>query len=189
MRSKRVSVLAAVLGAAMVLPLASCSDYKSSGGESKAQRDQELISQSDQTVDMFKKKDPTLKKFFDTAVGYAVFPEVAKGAVGIGAAAGGGVLYEKGKVVGYVDLAQGSIGLQLGGQTYRELIFFSNTGVLQTFKDSNMEFQAQASAVAAESGAGGSADWENGVAVFTMARGGLMFEASIGGQKFTYRPR
>lgn len=188
MLTRRIAILAALLGGVAVLPLASCSDYQSSGGESAEQRHQELISQADETVNLFRKKDPTLKKFFDSAVGYAVFPDVAKGAAGIGAAAGGGVLYQGGKPVGYVDLAQGSIGLQLGGQTYRELVFFQNNGTLQNFKNSNMEFQAQASAVAAESGAGASADWENGVAVFTMTRGGLMFEASIGGQKFTYHP-
>jgi lipid-binding SYLF domain-containing protein len=148
------------------------------------------------TVDMFKRTDPSLQKFFDSAAGYAVFPEVAKGAAGIGAAHGKGVLYENvksgdtmtAKAVGTATLNQGTVGLQLGGQTYSELIFFQDAKALNTFKASETEFSAQASAVAASKSAASNADYSNGVAIFTSGQQGLMFEASVGGQKFNYQP-
>jgi lipid-binding SYLF domain-containing protein len=117
-----------------------------------------------------------------------VFPSVKKGAAGIGAARGKGVLFEGGEAVGRSTLSQGTIGAQLGGQTYREIIFFQDGHDVEQFKGGDFEFSAQASAVAATKGAAANADYDEGVAVFTMARGGLMFEASVGGQKFTYRP-
>ncbi len=92
-------------------------------------------------------------------------------------------------VVGYCKVAQGTIGAQIGGQKYYELIFFQNDSTLSTFKEGSMEFSAQASAVAAAEGAATNADYEHGVAVFTKPRSGLMAEASIGGQKFSYQPK
>lgn len=167
------------------LALGACSDYKSAeGGDPQ----QSMQMSAEATVDMFKKTDPSLSKFFETAAGYAVFPEVAKGAAGIGAAHGKGVVYEGGKAVGSASLSQGTVGLQLGGQTYSELIFFQDAKALNTFKASETEFSAQASAVAASKGAASNADYANGVAIFTSGQQGLMFEASVGGQKFNYTP-
>jgi lipid-binding SYLF domain-containing protein len=163
-----------------------CSDYKDSAGKEHGQH---IADESDYTVKRFRETDPSLKEFFETSVGYAVFPEVAKGAAGIGAAHGNGVLYENGSMVGYSELAQGSIGVQLGGQVYSELVFFENERSLNDFKQGNLEFAAQASAVAAAEGAAANADYDQGVAVFTMGQQGLMFEASIGGQKFSYTPK
>ena len=137
----------------------------------------------------FLKADPTLKVFLDKAYGYAVFPSVGKGAIGIGGAHGSGVVYEKGKAIGKSSLSQVTIGLQLGGQEYREIIFFEDKAALDRFTGGNFEFSAQASAVAVKEGASADSDFEGGVAVFTMAKGGLMFEASIGGQKFSFEPR
>ncbi len=136
----------------------------------------------------FKKADPSMKIFFDEAYGYAVFPNVGKGAMGVGAARGAGLVYEQGKVVGKTTLTQVTIGFQLGGQAFREIIFFENKEALDRFKAGNFEFAAQASAVAATAGASAKADYEGGVAVFTAAKGGLMYEASIGGQKFSFTP-
>jgi lipid-binding SYLF domain-containing protein len=135
------------------------------------------------------KNDPTLVKVFDASAGYAVFPSVGKGAVGVGAAYGKGVLYERGVAVGYCDLTQASIGLQLGGQSYTEIICFENKQAVETFKQGNLRFDAQATAVALKSGAGANAKFANGVTVFTMDEAGLMYEASIGGQKFSYQPK
>jgi lipid-binding SYLF domain-containing protein len=135
------------------------------------------------------KSDPGLKKFFDEAVGYAVFPTVGKGAVGLGGAYGRGELYEAGQLAGYCTLTQASIGLALGGQAYSELIFFETHAALDRFKTGNFTFAAQASAVALKSGASANAKYTDGVAVFTMAGAGLMYEASIGGQKFSYEPK
>jgi lipid-binding SYLF domain-containing protein len=147
-----------------------------------------LVEQAHITIAAFKKNDESMEKFFDNSVGYAVFPSVGKGAVGVGGAYGRGVLYEDGKPIGYCDLSQGTIGLQLGGQAYSEIIFFETRDALLNFKTGNFAFSAQASAVAARHGASADADYERGVAVFTMTRGGLMYEASIGGQKFSFEP-
>jgi lipid-binding SYLF domain-containing protein len=135
------------------------------------------------------KSDPGLKKFFDEAVGYALFPTVGKGAVGVGGAYGRGELYEAGQLAGYCTLTQASIGLALGGQAYTELIFFETHAALDRFKTGNFTFAAQASAVALKSGASANAKYTDGVAVFTMRGAGLMYEASIGGQKFSYEPK
>lgn len=132
--------------------------------------------------------DPTLVNVFRNAAGYAVFPTVGKGAVGVGGAYGKGVLYENGWPVGYCDLSQASIGLQLGGQAYTEIICFESKESVERFKEGDFRFDAQATAVALKSGAGANAKFREGVAVFTMDEAGLMYEASIGGQKFSYQP-
>ncbi len=135
------------------------------------------------------KSDPGLKTFFDESVGYAVFPTVGKGAVIVGGAYGRGELYEGGQLDGYCTLTQASVGLALGGQAYTELIFFETKAALNRFKSSSFSFAAQASAVALKSGASANAKYADGVAVFTMGESGLMYEASIGGQKFSYEPK
>jgi lipid-binding SYLF domain-containing protein len=134
----------------------------------------------------FSKADPSLKRFFDSAYAYAVFPTVGKGGFGIGGAYGSGLVFRGGRVIGETSLTQLTIGFQLGGQAYREIIFFRDQATFEAFKRGNFELSAQASAVAATYGASADADFENGVAVFTLAKGGLMYEASIGGQKFDY---
>lgn len=140
------------------------------------------------TIGEFKKKDKKLDNFFKQAYGYAVFPSVGKGAIGIGGAHGNGVVYEKGKPIGDTSLTQVTIGFQLGGQAYSEIIFFKDKKTLDDFKNGNFELGAQASAVAVTAGASADANYEKGVAVFTMAKGGLMYEASVGGQKFSFDP-
>ena len=148
-----------------------------------------LEHEAEQTIARFKEEDPSMQARFDEAVGWAVFPTVGKGAIGVGGAYGKGVLYEGGDMVGYCDLSQGSIGFALGGQAYSELIFFQHESALQEFKAGTMTFAAQASAVAATAGASTDADYESGVLVFTMPKGGLMYEASIGGQNFDFVPK
>ena len=110
-------------------------------------------------------------------------------AIGVGGAYGKGVLYQNGTAVGYCDLTQASIGFQLGGQSYTEIIAFENKSAVDLFREGNLEFDAQVSAVALKSGAGANAKYTNGVAVFTMDEAGLMFEASVGGQQFTYQAK
>lgn len=139
-----------------------------------------------QTIASFKNKDPGLRKFFDQAYGYAVFPTVGKGGIGIGGAYGEGKVYRQGKYIGDSSLTQVTIGFQLGGQAYSEVIFFGTKAALDDFTGGNFEFGAQASAVAVTAGASADADYDAGVAVFTMAKGGLMYEASVGGQKFSF---
>lgn len=137
-------------------------------------------------IDLAKKEDPGMDKFFDNSAGYAIFPTVGKGAIGVGGAYGKGELYEGRRLVGYCDLTQVSIGFALGGQAYTELIFFETKDVVENFKSGKFTFAAQASAVALKSGVSANADYKDGVAVFTMSEAGLMYEASIGGQKFSY---
>ncbi len=137
----------------------------------------------------FERTNPKIASFMESAYGYAVFPTVAKGAIGIGGAHGDGLVYEKGKLIGATTLGQITIGFQLGGQAYRELIVFQNKQALDRFKGGNFEFDAQASGVAVTAGISFDAAYEHGVAIFTMAKGGLMYEASIGGQKFSFTPK
>jgi lipid-binding SYLF domain-containing protein len=137
----------------------------------------------------FKNADPSIDAFFKDAYGYAIFPEITKGAVGIGGAGGDGTVFQGGEAIGSSSMSQVTIGLQLGGQVYREAIFFKDQAALDNFKNGNYELAAAASAVAVKTGAAKSADYNQGVAIFTMAEGGLMFEAAVGGQKFTYEPK
>ncbi|MHB8763678.1 MAG: lipid-binding SYLF domain-containing protein [Deferrisomatales bacterium] len=135
------------------------------------------------------KTDPTLVNIFDKAAGYAVFPSVGKAGAGVGGAYGKGVLYERGVVVGYCDLSQATIGLQFGAQSYSEIIAFETAKAVDTFKQGRFGFDAQATAVGLKSGIGANTQFNNGVAVFTMDEAGLMLEASVGGQKFSYRSK
>jgi len=136
----------------------------------------------------FLETDPGMETFFEDAYGYVIFPSVGKGAAGIGGAHGQGLVFEQGEVIGTSALSQATIGFQLGGQEYQEVIFFRTEDALDDFTAGNFEFSAQASAVAATAGASATADYDKGVAVFTATKAGLMYEASIGGQKFSYRP-
>jgi len=156
---------------------------KEKAGDQKAASDD-----AREAIAAFRNKDPSMKVFFDRAYGYAVFPTVAKGGMGIGGAYGKGEVYERGRLVGRSSLTQVTIGFQLGGQAYSEIIFFKDKATLDDFKSGNFEFSAQASAVAATAGASADADYSNGVAIFTLAKGGLMYEASVGGQKFSFTP-
>ena len=141
-----------------------------------------------ETIAAFRKADAGLARFFERSVGWAVFPTVGKGAIGIGGAHGSGVLFEGGKAAGTCTLTQVTVGFQLGGQAYSEIIFFESRKTLADFKAGSLALAAQVSAVAAAEGASANAKYQLGVAVFTLAKGGLMYEASVGGQKFSFEP-
>ncbi len=147
-----------------------------------------LVSEAQATVQTFRQKDPKLEKFFSGSAGYVVFPTIAKGGFVVGGAGGDGVLFVGGKPVGKANMGQASIGAQLGGQTYSEIVFFKDASALKDFQRSEFTLAAQASAVALSAGAAANADYQNGVAVFTASKTGLMYEASVGGQNFTYHP-
>ncbi len=136
-----------------------------------------------------KTKDPGIQRFFDDSAGYAVFPSVGKGGIVVGGAFGRGLVIVNEQVDGFASLSQATIGLQLGGQKYSQFIFFKDQTALNHFKRGNFEFGAQATAVAITAGASADAAYDAGVAVFTIAGGGLMAEASIGGQRFSYEPK
>jgi len=137
----------------------------------------------------FKSSDKLLPKWFDTSYGYVVFPSIAKGAVGVGAGGGDGLVYEKAAYIGDARVTQVSIGAQLGGQSFSEVIFFESKEALDRFKENRFEMTAGLSAVAAGESASKDAKYTQGVAVFTLAIKGLMAEASVGGQKFKFTPK
>ena len=161
----------------------------------------------DKTRGMF--VDAGAQDYFNNAYGYAMFPTIGKGGMGIGGAYGEGQVYKQGSYVGDTSMAQVTIGFQLGGQAFSQIIFFQDKRSFDEFTSGNFEFGAQATAVAltagvsaeaSTKGSGASASggqnnanivgqYSKGMAVFTIAKGGLMYEASIGGQKFTYKSK
>ncbi len=145
---------------------------------------EEYDAKSQVAIAAFKESDPKIQKFFDSASGYVVIPTVGKAAFGVGGARGKGILYESGAPTAVVTLTQLSFGFQGGGQAYSEFIFFEDAATLENFKLGNYELNAQASAVAITAGASADAAFEGGMAIFTQAKGGLMYEAAVGGQKF-----
>jgi lipid-binding SYLF domain-containing protein len=131
---------------------------------------------------------PDLQAYYDSSYGYAIFPKVTKGGITLGGAAGKGVVYKNHKIVGPSKLMQFTFGFQFGGQQYSEVIFFQNKAAFERFMNNKLKFDGQASAVALKKGVSADVSYEYGVAVFTQAIGGLMFEASIGGQHFANDP-
>ena len=127
-----------------------------------------------------------MKKLFTSSYGYVIFPNIGKGAAGVGGAAGHGSVFEKDKMVGKAKMLQVSVGFQFGGQAYREVIFFENKEALDHFRDNKVEFAGQVSAIAAKNDASANSKYREGVQVFTEGKNGLMLEAAIGGQKFMY---
>lgn len=142
------------------------------------------VGEAKKTIKEFKEKDPGMANFFSSAVGYAVFPGIGKGGLGVGGAGGKGTLFKGGTAVADTKMSQVTIGFQAGGQKYAEVIFFENEKTYKDFVSGNFEFAAQVSAVALASGASADAKYKDGLLVVTMAIGGLMYEASVGGQKF-----
>lgn len=136
-----------------------------------------------------KEKDPSLSKWFDEAYAYAVYPKVGKGGIGIGGAHGKGIVIRGDATVATTSLSQLTIGFQLGGQVYSEFVMFKDKTAFDHFARGNFEMGAQVSAVAVTLGASADANYDGGVAVFTIAEGGLMYEATVGGQKFKYKAK
>lgn len=160
------------------------------------------------TIELFKNAGESAS-FFSNSYGYAVFPTVGKGGLVVGGAHGEGRVYEGGQYVGDTSISQVSVGFQAGGQAYSQIIFFEDERAFREFTNGNFEFSADASAVAITAGAsakagttgtaagasGGKKDattagkYHKGMAVFTIVKGGAMYEASLAGQKFSYKPR
>lgn len=177
MNKKRVFV--AMIGLLLAALLAGCASTPP---------EDVLIQDSRDTLQRFIEQDPGLQAWVDHAHSYAIFPEIGKGGLGIGASFGRGIVFENGQPIGRTSASQGTIGAQIGAQTFSQVIFFQDDAALRTFQRENLEFSAQATAVAARSGAAATTSYERGVAVFILVRGGLMAEATIGGQKFRYAP-
>ena len=160
------------------------------------------------TIAVFNKSD-AVKPFFNEAYGYAVFPAVGKGGIGLGGAYGSGRVYKQARISGTVTLMKISIGFQLGGQVFREIIFFQDKRSYDEFTNGNFEFDGSVSAVVITAAAQAQAstqgstagvslgpatgtqaqtNYTKGMAVFIHTLGGLMYEISIGGQKFSFIP-
>ncbi len=150
--------------------------------------DDRMIRESRAAMERFIDRDPGLRDWRDQAHGYVIFPEIAKGGLGIGGGFGRGIVFQRGEPIGRATTSQATLGAQIGAQTYSQVVFFRDDAALRTFQRGNLEFSAQATAVAATAGAAATTSYERGVAVFNMTRGGLMAEASIGGQRFNYEP-
>lgn len=161
------------------------------------------------TLSSFRQSNYTAD-FFAKSYGYAVFPTIGKGGLGVGAAHGKGKVYVKGQFTGYTNMTQLTVGFQIGGQAFSQIIFFQDKRSYDEFTSGNFEFGAQVSAVAitvgaqAQAGTTGStlgankdndgkgvykAKYHKGMAVFTYTKGGFMYEASVGGQKFNFTPK
>jgi lipid-binding SYLF domain-containing protein len=160
------------------------------------------------TIALFKNAGESAN-FFNSAYGYAVFPTIGKGGLIVGGAHGTGHVYEKGKYIGNTSMTQLSVGFQAGGQAYSQIIFFEDKRALDEFTNGNFEFEAGVSAVAITAAAGGTAgttgasagasggkkdattvgsSYYKGMAVFTIVKGGAMYQATVAGQKFTFDP-
>jgi lipid-binding SYLF domain-containing protein len=164
--------------------LISCSTAPSTVGG----RD-ELLQHATSTLGEMNKEDSGLDELTKKAYGYAMFPEVAKGGLVLGGGYGRGVVYEQGQHIGYADLSQASFGLQVGGQTYSELIVFENKAALERLKQGRVDLAADASAVILKTGAAANARFVDGFAVFVRPIGGAMAEATVSGQQVTYVPK
>jgi lipid-binding SYLF domain-containing protein len=148
-----------------------------------------LTAEVNETIAIFKEKDPDIQRFVDHSYGYAVLPSVSKGAIGVGIAHGQGEVYEQGKMVGYCSMSQATLGISLGGECFREIIFFQKKDDLDVFKTEEMTFSAQVTGVAATIGASAKSDYQSDMVVFITTDKGLMVDASLGGQKFRYVPK
>ena len=153
-----------------------------------AERD-DLVQRAQAERDEWNRIDPGVEALVKKSHGVAIFPEITKGGLGFGGAYGRGVVYERGQHIGYADITQGTIGPQLGGQTYSEVIVFEDGAAMERFKQNDMSFAANASAIIANSGATANARFVDGVVVFIRPIAGAMAEASVGGQRITYVPK
>ena len=153
-------------------------------GESTA----EFTQESKEALAKMIKKSPSLQPYYDQSYGYAIFPEVTKVGVSLGVAAGKGIVFKNHLAISMSKLKQLTFGLQFGAQKYSEVIFFQNEKAFEQFMNKKLKLNGQASAVAIKKGASADLSYSYGVAVFTQAKGGLMFEASIGGQHFANQP-
>lgn len=151
------------------------------------EKDDKIVADAKHAREEFIKADGLMQNLFDHSNGYVIFPNVGKGAIGIGGAAGNGAVFQRGTLIGMADMKQVSLGFQWGGQAYREVIFFETEADLNRFKENKIEFSGQASAVAVTKGAAANIKYKDGVMIFSQTKAGLMYEASVGGQKFKYK--
>jgi lipid-binding SYLF domain-containing protein len=171
-----VTVVAGLLGSCATAP---------ASREDKAA----LVGEATTRWQQMRQEDPALGALVQRSYGYALFPDVGKAGLGVGGAHVRGVVYERGQHIGYSDLTQGTVGVQVGGQSFSELLVFEHKAALDRFKAGQIGFAADASAVVLKSGVATNANFVDGVAVVVQPIGGVMVEAAIGGQQFTYQAK
>ncbi len=164
----------------LVLVMAGCGSAKKTGDD--------LVADAREEKTMIEREYPGMADYFNTAEGYVIFPNVGKGAYIIGGASGNGAVYEGGSLVGYADLKQVDVGLQIGGKAFVEVIFFQTEQALERFKAGSYELEANASAVILDKGISKEIEFQNGVAIITVPKGGAMAGISVGGQRFDFTP-
>lgn len=179
MKTIKTNVLKTVL-ALLVLVMASCGSKKNTSAD--------IIIDSNNAKSTVSENRPEIASLFNNSVGYAIFPNVGKGAYIIGAASGNGTVYEKGVLVGYSSMKQVDVGLQAGGKAFIEVIFFQTQEALNDFKEGNYELSGNASAVLLEEGVSREVEFRDGVGIVTKPKAGAMAGISVGGQKFEFTP-
>lgn len=162
------------------LVFASCGSAQKTGDD--------LVADAQEEQNEIQQNYPEVAELFRTSPGYAIFPNVGKGAYIIGGASGNGAVYENGNLVGYADMKQIDVGLQAGGKSIVEVLFFETPEALEQFKQGGYELSANASAVILEEGVSRDIDFQDGVAVVTMPKAGAMAGVSVGGQRFDFQP-
>jgi len=165
----------------MFITFISCGPGKSGSGDVDA-----LMQDARDAKMAMGQADDNVQELFNTSAGYAIFPNVGKGAYIIGGASGNGVVYQKGTMIGYSNLKQVDVGLQVGGKAYREVLFFKTQDALDDFKDGEYELSGNATAVIIEKGKSKTIKFEDGIAVATMPKAGAMVGVSVAGQRFGY---
>jgi lipid-binding SYLF domain-containing protein len=178
MKTINKKILIPMLMSVMVLLLVSCGSSKNTN--------RDIMADSRDAMATITNDHPNIAELFDTSVGYAIFPNVGKGAYIIGAASGNGTVYENGSMIGYSSLKQVDVGLQIGGKAYIEVIFFQTQDALDRFKNGSYEIAGNVSAVILEKGVSRSVEFRDGIGVVTKPKGGAMAGISVGGQKFEF---
>lgn len=153
-----------------------------------AEQRQQLSTDTQNIIARYRKTDAGIERFFKDSAGYVVFPRVGKGGFIFAGGHGAGEVYEKGKVIGAASITMATVGLTVGIQEFSEIVFFENQAALDRFKQNKFEFTAGVSAVVLTTGAAKTANYRDGVAVFTQPTAGVMAEVSLGGQKFSFKP-
>ncbi|MGA8852814.1 MAG: lipid-binding SYLF domain-containing protein [Christiangramia sp.] len=155
-------------------------------GPGKSGNENDLMQDANQAKSAMMQADDNVQELFNSSAGYAIFPNVGKGAYIIGGASGNGVVYQNGTMVGYSNLKQVDVGLQVGGKAYREVLFFKTEEALEDFKDGEYELSGNATAVIIEKGKSKTIKFQDGIAVATMPKAGAMVGVSVAGQRFGY---
>lgn len=148
-----------------------------------------LEARADGTIETFIARDPSMRQLLSQSAGYAVFPEIVEGGFVVGGSMGVGVVYQNERPVGYAELRAGSLGLQLGGQSFSQIVVFETTEALDRLRAGNFDMSAGVTATAIQSGAAASARFEGGTAVFVDDESGLMAGASVAGEQFTFHAK